>query len=240
MAYNVAAELFAEWAVGLVIIAVRLYAKWATGKRHFWWDDRCLGLVVVSGWMKLSNAWVLTNYRTDFLDIPYVFPILLHWLVPFRTTQAAPNTHKPIQMYMAPTLVSPPKLPWRFLTTRYRPFEKAPYMPSLLGSLIIMAWSFKGVLMFLYTQLTYVYFLLTGGFRLLESEWVYGNIVSLPLSVSSASLPSWPLFSSIFLSATRSITAGRSSHMEKVSIQMATTHRCHTNKANQITVPFDH
>lgn len=48
MAYNVSAELFAEWAVGLVIIAVRLYARWATGKRHFYWDDLCLGLVVVS------------------------------------------------------------------------------------------------------------------------------------------------------------------------------------------------
>lgn len=84
MAYNVAAELFTEWAVGLVIIAIRLYARWATRKGNFWWDDFCLGLVVVSRWMKPSNAWVSTNSHADFLDIPYIFSVLLQRLVFFR------------------------------------------------------------------------------------------------------------------------------------------------------------
>ena len=48
MGYNVNAELFASWAIGLVIISVRLYARWWTGIRNFYWDDVCLGSVVVS------------------------------------------------------------------------------------------------------------------------------------------------------------------------------------------------
>jgi hypothetical protein len=48
MAYNVSAELFAEWAIGLVIIAVRLYARWKVGKGKFYWDDLCLVLATVS------------------------------------------------------------------------------------------------------------------------------------------------------------------------------------------------
>jgi len=47
MAYNVAAELFAEWAIGLGIIAVRLYARWKVGGEKFYWDDLCLGSVTV-------------------------------------------------------------------------------------------------------------------------------------------------------------------------------------------------
>lgn len=45
MAYSVAAELFAEWAVGLCIIALRIFARWKTGK--FYWDDLFLGSVTV-------------------------------------------------------------------------------------------------------------------------------------------------------------------------------------------------
>lgn len=48
MGYNVSAELFAEWAVGLGVIAFRLYARWKTASRRFYWDDFFLGLVVVS------------------------------------------------------------------------------------------------------------------------------------------------------------------------------------------------
>ncbi|UCK58905.1 hypothetical protein AFCA_001738 [Aspergillus flavus] len=47
MAYNVAAELFAEWAIGMVVIAVRLYARWSIGKASFYWDDGCLLLAMI-------------------------------------------------------------------------------------------------------------------------------------------------------------------------------------------------
>ncbi|KAE8347035.1 hypothetical protein BDV24DRAFT_158029 [Aspergillus arachidicola] len=47
MAYSVAAELFAEWAIGMVVIAVRLYARWSIGKTSFYWDDGCLLLAMI-------------------------------------------------------------------------------------------------------------------------------------------------------------------------------------------------
>ena len=47
MGYNVAAELFAEWAIGLGIIALRLYARWKVGKGRFYLDDLFLGFAVV-------------------------------------------------------------------------------------------------------------------------------------------------------------------------------------------------
>ncbi|KAL4816845.1 hypothetical protein BDW67DRAFT_175133 [Aspergillus spinulosporus] len=47
MGYSSSTELFAEWAVGLVIIAIRIYARWSLGKQNFYWDDLCLGFVTV-------------------------------------------------------------------------------------------------------------------------------------------------------------------------------------------------
>lgn len=47
MGYNGSAELFAEWAIGLVVVAIRIYARWSVGKGHFYWDDACLGLATV-------------------------------------------------------------------------------------------------------------------------------------------------------------------------------------------------
>lgn len=48
MGYSIAGELFGSWAAGLVIIAIRLYARRVTGARNFYWDDFCLGSAVVS------------------------------------------------------------------------------------------------------------------------------------------------------------------------------------------------
>lgn len=47
MAYNVAAELFAEWAIGVAIVGVRLYARWRVSKGRFYWDDFILVLATV-------------------------------------------------------------------------------------------------------------------------------------------------------------------------------------------------
>ncbi|KAK1148462.1 hypothetical protein N8T08_009467 [Aspergillus melleus] len=47
MGYNGSAELFAEWAIGLVVVAVRVYARWSVGKSRFYWDDVCLGLATI-------------------------------------------------------------------------------------------------------------------------------------------------------------------------------------------------
>lgn len=56
MAYNLAAEMFSEWAIGMVLIGVRLYARWKVGKGKFHWDDFCLGLAVVR-LLLLRNSW---------------------------------------------------------------------------------------------------------------------------------------------------------------------------------------
>ncbi|KAL4951926.1 hypothetical protein BDW69DRAFT_185888 [Aspergillus filifer] len=47
MGYSSSTELFVEWAVGLAIVAVRIYARWSLGKQNFYWDDLCLAFVVV-------------------------------------------------------------------------------------------------------------------------------------------------------------------------------------------------
>ncbi|KAJ5503865.1 hypothetical protein N7463_006739 [Penicillium fimorum] len=47
MAYNITTELFAEWAIGMVIIAIRIYARWKLGKGKFYWDDICLGFATI-------------------------------------------------------------------------------------------------------------------------------------------------------------------------------------------------
>ncbi|KAJ5092849.1 hypothetical protein N7456_008710 [Penicillium angulare] len=47
MAYNLAAEMFSEWAIGTVVIAVRLYARWNVGKGRFQWDDFFLYLALI-------------------------------------------------------------------------------------------------------------------------------------------------------------------------------------------------
>ncbi|KAK2771063.1 hypothetical protein FQN53_005220 [Emmonsiellopsis sp. PD_33] len=45
--YDLTTELFAEWAIGLVIIAIRLYTRCSTGIQNLYWDDLFLAFVVV-------------------------------------------------------------------------------------------------------------------------------------------------------------------------------------------------
>ncbi|PWY84758.1 hypothetical protein BO70DRAFT_423741 [Aspergillus heteromorphus CBS 117.55] len=47
MGYNLTAEMFSEWAIGLVVIAVRVYARFSVDRRHFHWDDLCLLLATI-------------------------------------------------------------------------------------------------------------------------------------------------------------------------------------------------
>ncbi|PWY96045.1 hypothetical protein BO94DRAFT_601224 [Aspergillus sclerotioniger CBS 115572] len=44
MGYNLTAEMFSEWAIGLVVVAVRLYARFSVDRGIFRWDDLCLVL----------------------------------------------------------------------------------------------------------------------------------------------------------------------------------------------------
>ncbi|KXG53247.1 uncharacterized protein PGRI_002970 [Penicillium griseofulvum] len=61
MAYNVTTELFAEWAVGLAIIAVRIYARWKHGKGKFYWDDLCLGFATIFWTMHTVFLYLCTD-----------------------------------------------------------------------------------------------------------------------------------------------------------------------------------
>jgi hypothetical protein len=42
MSYKLPAEMFSEWAIGVLVIAVRLYARWKVGKGKFDRDDLLL------------------------------------------------------------------------------------------------------------------------------------------------------------------------------------------------------
>lgn len=57
MAYSLAAEMVSDWAIGMILIAVRLYARWKVGKGRFYWDDLFLGLVVVSSTIPQKLQW---------------------------------------------------------------------------------------------------------------------------------------------------------------------------------------
>ncbi|CAI7572819.1 unnamed protein product [Penicillium glandicola] len=61
MAYNVSVELFTEWAIGLVIIAIRIYARWKHGKGKFYWDDICLGIATIFWTMHTVFLYLCSN-----------------------------------------------------------------------------------------------------------------------------------------------------------------------------------
>lgn len=56
MGYNLTAEMFSEWAIGMAIIAIRLYARWKVGKGHFQWDDALLVTAAVSLYKFVSDG----------------------------------------------------------------------------------------------------------------------------------------------------------------------------------------
>lgn len=81
MGYNLTAEMFSEWAVGLVVVAVRLYARFSVDRGIFRWDDFCLvlgtvsltpidGLVVEAGLMQVSVL--------DILDVAGCVPVPMY------------------------------------------------------------------------------------------------------------------------------------------------------------------
>jgi hypothetical protein len=48
MAYNLTAELFAEWALGILVAGVRIYTRCFIDNRNLYWDDMFLILGLVS------------------------------------------------------------------------------------------------------------------------------------------------------------------------------------------------
>jgi hypothetical protein len=88
MAYNVNAELFAEWAIGLVIIAVRIYARWKVGKGKFYWDDLCLGFAAVGLLCLRNKDYVLILKRSSgqctpssFISVQVCLPLYFYFVL---------------------------------------------------------------------------------------------------------------------------------------------------------------
>ncbi|OJJ80132.1 uncharacterized protein ASPGLDRAFT_1502724 [Aspergillus glaucus CBS 516.65] len=61
MGYSLHAELFGSYAVGLMVIALRLFVRWSSGSHNFYWDDLCLGSVVVWWTMHTVFLYLLDN-----------------------------------------------------------------------------------------------------------------------------------------------------------------------------------
>ncbi|OJJ89061.1 uncharacterized protein ASPGLDRAFT_139214 [Aspergillus glaucus CBS 516.65] len=118
MAYNVASELFAEWAIGLVIIAIRLYARWKVGGEKFYWDDLCLGSVTVFWTFHTVFLYLCTDVYGSNIGLTD------------KTALEVPDDQVPV----------------------LREGSIDAFVAWL--SYIFMAWSFKGVLIFLYNKMT--------------------------------------------------------------------------------------
>ncbi|KAL4737447.1 hypothetical protein BDV11DRAFT_191742 [Aspergillus similis] len=118
MGYSSSTELFVEWAVGLVIIAVRIYARWSMGKQNFYWDDLFLGFVTV--------FW---TFHTVFL---YLCTDVYGSNIGLNTQTALEVPDDQVEDLR----------------------EGSIYAFVAWLSYIFLVWSFKGVLIFLYSRLT--------------------------------------------------------------------------------------
>ncbi|KAJ5660867.1 uncharacterized protein N7484_000239 [Penicillium longicatenatum] len=61
MGYNLPAEMFSEWAIGGIVIAVRLYARWKVGKGKFDWDDLFLSFATISWTLLVVTLYLCTS-----------------------------------------------------------------------------------------------------------------------------------------------------------------------------------
>lgn len=156
MAYNLAAEMFSEWAIGTVVIAIRLYARWKVGKGQFQWDDFLLVFAVVC-FAYLLEYGMLTgaDMKPDFLDYAHCLSLPMHMLVGSSHARLMP-THPE-------TAVHKSNIGLNEKTAMEIPDELVPdYRSGSIDafiawiSYITTVWAFKGVLMFLYNRMTYV------------------------------------------------------------------------------------
>ncbi|EHA18788.1 hypothetical protein ASPNIDRAFT_134351, partial [Aspergillus niger ATCC 1015] len=118
MRYNLTAEMFSEWAIGLVVIAVRLYTRFSVDRGMFRWDDVCLVLGTI--------FWTLLVVFLYLCTAVYGSNIGLN----DTTATEVPDDQVPS------------------LT------KGSIYAFLAWLSYILMVWSFKGVLVFLYNRLT--------------------------------------------------------------------------------------
>jgi len=152
MAYNVNAELFAEWAIGLVIIAVRIYARWKVGKGKFYWDDLCLGFATVGLLCLRNKDYVLILKRSSgqctrssFISVQVCLCISTLFYINPKADVYGSN----IGLNEKTAMEVPDSQVASLRTGSIHAFVA-------WVSYVFMVWSFKGVLMFLYHRLTCV------------------------------------------------------------------------------------
>ncbi|KAI3054689.1 hypothetical protein CBS147353_11404 [Aspergillus niger] len=117
MGYNLIAEMFSEWAMGLVVIAVRLYMRFSVDRTMFRWDDVCLVLG--------TRLWTLL---VAFL---YLCTAVYGGNIGLNDTTAAEVPDDQVPSLTKGSIHA--FLAWL--------------------SYILLVWSFKGVLVFLYSRL---------------------------------------------------------------------------------------
>ncbi|BCR98263.1 uncharacterized protein AKAW2_31582A [Aspergillus luchuensis] len=118
MGYNLTAEMFSEWAIGLVVIAVRLYTRFSVDRGMFRWDDVCLVLG--------------TLFWTLLVVFLYLCTAVYGSNIGLNATTAAEVPDDQVPSLTKGSIYA--FLAWL--------------------SYILMVWSFKGVLVFLYNRLT--------------------------------------------------------------------------------------
>ncbi|KAL2827219.1 hypothetical protein BDW59DRAFT_179220 [Aspergillus cavernicola] len=118
MAYNLSAELFAEWAIGIVVAGVRIYTRCFVDKRGMYWDDLFLILGLV--------FWTLMTATLHLCTAVYSSNIGLDTETALQVPDSEVNSYKigSVCAFVA----------WL--------------------AYILAVWSFKAVLVFLYTRLT--------------------------------------------------------------------------------------
>ncbi|PYI10957.1 hypothetical protein BO78DRAFT_457935 [Aspergillus sclerotiicarbonarius CBS 121057] len=118
MGYNLTAEMFSEWAIGLVVVAVRLYARFSVDRGIFRWDDLCLVLGAIFWTLLVVFLYLCTDV--------YGSNIGLNETTAAEVPDDAGSSLRKGSIYAF--------LAWLVY--------------------ILMVWSFKGVLVFLYNRLT--------------------------------------------------------------------------------------
>jgi hypothetical protein len=151
MAYNVTAELFAEWAIGLVIIAIRIYARWKVGNGKFYWDDLCLWFATVGLLCLRTKETLLILKRSfgqctpsSFISVQVCFSL---YFTLFYINLKADVYGSNIGLNDKTAMEVPDSQVAALRTGSIDAFVA-------WISYVFMVWSFKGVLMFLYHRLT--------------------------------------------------------------------------------------
>lgn len=159
MVYNLTAELFAEWAIGIIVAGIRIYSRCFVDKRGLYWDDAflILGLVRFLHCCPSSPSRSPDAARIDILDFDDHHALSLH-----RYTLSGTIAIMYYGLHSFSHLdVYGSNIGLTSETALDIPDNEVPSytIGSVCGfvawiAYIVAVWAFKGVLVFLCTRLT--------------------------------------------------------------------------------------